>query len=76
MLCGGQGNCQLAITRYVRGRRRAALGDEDRMLLLLGCSRTGTLLVVAHDERGGGIRLISARRANRRERKDHEESTD
>jgi uncharacterized DUF497 family protein len=48
---------------------------EERMLLL-GRSRTGTLLVVSHTERGGRIRLISARRANRQERKHYEESTD
>jgi len=35
---------------------------------------SGTLLVVSHVERGGRIRLISARRANRREQRDYEES--
>jgi len=46
---------------------------EDR-LLLLGRSKTGTLLVVAHTERGERIRLISARKATRRERRDYEEN--
>jgi uncharacterized DUF497 family protein len=47
---------------------------EDRMLLL-GRSIAGTLLVVGHTERGERIRLINARRATRRERKDYEESS-
>ena len=33
------------------------------------------LLVVVHTERGDNIRIISARRASRRERKSYEEST-
>lgn len=39
---------------------------EDRYVLL-GMSAAGRLLVVVHAERGANIRLISARRANRRE---------
>jgi hypothetical protein len=41
--------------------------------LLIGVSIMGRLLVVAHTERGGRIRLISARLATRRERKQYEE---
>ena len=47
---------------------------EDRFIIL-GMSHKGKLLVVVHTERGDSIRLISARRASRRERQSHEEST-
>ena len=47
---------------------------EDRFIIL-GMSHKGKLLVVVHTERGDSIRLISARRASRKERKSHEEST-
>lgn len=47
-------------------------GQEVRFLLL-GRSSTGRLLVVAHTERGERIRIISARPATRRERRDYEE---
>ena len=46
--------------------------DEQRFLLL-GLSIRRRLLVVAHSERGESIRIISARRANRRERRIYEE---
>ena len=46
---------------------------EEQRFLLLGLSERGRLLVVAHTERGDEIRLISARRANRRERRKYEE---
>jgi uncharacterized DUF497 family protein len=46
--------------------------DEDRFLLL-GESGSGRLLVVAYTERGGRIRIISARVAGRRERKTYQE---
>lgn len=46
---------------------------EEQRFLLLGLSNRGRLLVVAHSERGKSIRLISARRATRRERRTYEE---
>lgn len=46
---------------------------EEQRLLLLGLSNRRRLLVVAHSERGESIRIISARRANRRERRTYEE---
>ena len=46
---------------------------EDRWIVL-GHSHQRKLLVVAHTERGDSIRIISARRAGRRERKSYEES--
>jgi uncharacterized DUF497 family protein len=42
--------------------------------ILLGQSHQGKLLVVVHTERGDNIRIISARRASRPERKSYEES--
>ena len=46
--------------------------DEERFLLL-GLSNRRRLLVVAHSEQAESIRIISARRANRRERRIYEE---
>lgn len=47
--------------------------DEERYLLL-GISQAGRLLVVAHTERQHRVRLISARLATRRERRDYEQT--
>jgi len=44
---------------------------EDRFILL-GQSSFGNLIVVSHTTRNGTIRIISARRANRRERRQYE----
>ncbi len=41
--------------------------DEDRFLTF-GQSAQGTVLVVSHTDRGDRIRIISARRASRKER--------
>lgn len=49
------------------------VADEERFVLV-GMSIRGRLLVVAHSERGGTIRLISARPAQPSERKAYEES--
>ncbi|PWU21415.1 MAG: hypothetical protein C5B50_01735 [Verrucomicrobia bacterium] len=43
--------------------------------ITVGMSRSGRLLFVAHTDRGEIIRIISARLATRRERKQHEEGT-
>ena len=45
---------------------------EDRFVLI-GQSATGRLLVVVHTDRGDAVRLISARRATRRERRTYEQ---
>ena len=45
--------------------------DEAR-LVTVGYSAQGRLRVVCHVERGGAVRVISARRATPRERKRHE----
>jgi uncharacterized DUF497 family protein len=46
--------------------------DEDRFLTM-GMSLDGRLLVVSHTDRGAVVRIISAREATRRERKDYED---
>jgi uncharacterized protein len=48
--------------------------EHEERLILLGRSRNNRLLVVVHTEREGRIRLISARPATRRERRDYEQS--
>jgi len=46
-------------------------GNEQRYITV-GFSSQGRLLVIAHAERGGNIRIISARCATAHERKKHE----
>jgi len=46
--------------------------EEDRFLTM-GLSAAGRLLVVSHTDRGDAVRIISAREATRRERKDYED---
>ena len=50
-----------------------ARGDEQRFVTV-GTSALRRLLVVAHTDRGDAIRLISARRATRRERGFYEQA--
>jgi len=45
----------------------------EKRYITMGRAFNGKLLVVVHTERGDNIRIISARRASRRERKFHEE---
>ena len=45
--------------------------DEDRVVLI-GMSNKNRLLVVVHTERGDNIRIISARKATKEERKNYE----
>ena len=47
--------------------------EEDRFVFI-GNSHKDRLLVVVHTERGDNIRLISARRASKKERKQYEEN--
>lgn len=49
-------------------------GGEERYLIL-GVSREGRLPVVSHTGSRGPIRVISARRATRGERRDYEEGS-
>jgi hypothetical protein len=46
--------------------------EGERRQITVGYSARGRLLVVCHTDRRGALRLISARRANARERKNHE----
>ena len=48
-----------------------SVGEER--FVLVGCSDQRRLLVVVHTEDGPAVRLISARRANRREHHAYEE---
>jgi uncharacterized DUF497 family protein len=48
---------------------------EERFVTI-GSAFTGKLLVVVHTDRGDNIRIISARRASRRERKSYEKGTE
>jgi uncharacterized DUF497 family protein len=56
----------------VTGYDPAHADDEDRFLTM-GLSVNGRLLVVSHTDRGDMVRIISARKATRRERKDYED---
>jgi len=47
--------------------------DEEERFILIGNSVMNHLLVVVHTERGEKIRIISARKANKKERKQYEE---
>jgi uncharacterized protein len=49
--------------------------DEEDRFITLGESHQRRLIVVVFTERGDKIRIISARVATRRERKDYEEGT-
>lgn len=47
--------------------------ESEQRYVLIGTTSAGRLLVVAHAERGGRIRIINARPASRRERQQYEE---
>ena len=51
-----------------------AAAEGEQRFVTIGISALGHLLVVAHTERGDTIRLISARRATRRERGFYEQA--
>ncbi len=53
--------------------RDPAHSQAEARFIILGKAHTGKLLVVVHTERGDNLRIISARRASRRERKYYEE---
>ena len=50
-----------------------AHSEEEARFLTIGASHRGRVLVVAHTERNDTIRIISARRATRREREFYEQ---
>ena len=47
--------------------------DEEDRFLTMGMSVDGRLLLVSHTDRADAVRIISAREASRRERKDYED---
>jgi uncharacterized protein len=49
--------------------------EEDRFVLI-GSSHRSRLLVVVHTDRGDKIRLISARKASKKEREHYEENAE
>ena len=49
--------------------------DEEDRFLTMGMSVDGRLLLVSHTDRGDAVRMISAREASRRERKDYEDGS-
>jgi uncharacterized protein len=46
---------------------------EEQREVIIGYSIQGRLIVAAFTERGGAVRIISARRATKREMRDHEQ---
>ncbi len=46
--------------------------ETEKRYVTMGIAFTGKLLVVVHTDRSNNIRIISARRASRRERKSYE----
>ena len=46
--------------------------DDETRFVMLGMTFRGRLVVVVHTDRGDAVRLISARLATRRERREHE----
>ncbi len=48
----------------------------EKRYITMGSAFSGKLLVVVHTDRGDNIRIISARRANQRERKFYEEEVE
>ena len=46
--------------------------NHEERVVLVGMSHKGRLVVVVHTERGDNIRIISARKATKKERKDYE----
>ena len=49
--------------------------DEEQRELIIGHSNKNRLLIVCFTERGETVRIISARAATKRERKDYEENS-
>jgi uncharacterized protein len=45
--------------------------EGEERFLIVGSSSRGQILVVSHAERGENVRMISARRADARERRKH-----
>lgn len=48
--------------------------EEEQRFITIGTSSAKRVLIVAHTDRGDAIRIISARKATQRERKQYEEN--
>ena len=48
---------------------------EEERHVMIGLSKRGKVLIVSYTDRDGRIRIISARKTSRRERKAYEEGT-
>ena len=48
--------------------------EKEERFVTIGCSQQGKILVVVATERGANLRIISARPANRRERRQYEQA--
>ena len=46
---------------------------REQRFITVGMSRSGRVLMVAHTDRGGNVRIISARKTTRKERRYYEE---
>lgn len=60
----------LSLTGYDPGH-----SDEEDRFITMGTSLDGRLLVISHTDRENRVRIISAREASRRERKDYEDGS-
>ena len=60
----------LSLTAYDPDR-----SDEEDRYLTMGLSAVGRLLIVSHTDRDQAIRIISAREATNRERRDYEDGS-
>ncbi len=47
--------------------------DDENRFITMGVSADGRLLIVSHTDRGDNVRIISARVADRAERRDYED---
>lgn len=50
--------------------------ENEERFVIIGHSLRNRLLVIVHAHRGGRLRLISARQATKKERRDYEEHTE
>ena len=60
-------------TLQAEGAIHLSIGESR--YVIIGLSRFGQILVVAHTDRGEKVRIISARKATRQERRFYEEES-
>lgn len=79
-MCGSTASRSRRQCRYSATRLARIFDDPDHSSgelreLIVGHAARQRLLIVSFVERGDRVRILSARRATRRERRDHEEGT-